>query len=151
MANMSGVGVTEQINTYGWLGEELQELNEYLYIAHALWFNIWSRWFQKLFSNGHAHDWLYILIVRFCQSISAGAAQHLRITSRLCLLLIICFARSVYFCVEQPRSSVMKHFKHLKELATMLSDLGNDVIKFRIQNLWLDKHIRISVRWHALY
>lgn len=36
MANMSGVGVTEQINTYGWLGEELQELNEYLYIAHAL-------------------------------------------------------------------------------------------------------------------
>ena len=93
---------------------------------------------------------LHIQFVRFWQSISVIAAPPLRITSRLCLLLLICFARSVYFCVEQPRSSVMKHFKHLKELATMLSDLGDDVIKFRIQNLWLDKHSRISAKSCAL-
>ena len=56
----------------------------------------------------------------------------------MCLLLIICFARCVYFCVEQPRSSVMKHFQHLRDIADVLGDLGHDVIKYRIQNLWLN-------------
>lgn len=36
-----------------------------------------------------------------------------RITSRMCLLLLLAFVRGVYYMIEQPQSSAMKWFPYV--------------------------------------
>lgn len=87
----------------------------------------WSSWDSCVWSwiqNSEKHYLIWIDVI----------FPLLRITARTVILLIIALARCCFFCVEQPRSSLMQKFVLFRGLRKALWELFG--IQWQSVNLW---------------